>query len=438
MSKIIDIVGREIVDSRGNPTVETEVYTQDGFYGLASVPSGASVGSKEALELRDNDNTRFFGKGVSKSVDIVNGPIRSALLNIDITQQQVIDDIMINLDGTDNKSRLGANSILSVSLAAAKAAASFQNIPFYSYISRLYGTPDMYSIPVPMMNIINGGKHASNKLDIQEFMIIPIGAKTIKQAIRMGSEISYNLKIILQEQGIFPSLGDEGGYAPDLVSHIDALELIKKSVSRSNYILGKDIVLSIDCAASELFDKSRNKYYIRSENIYLNSEELTDYLFRLSSKYPIVSIEDGQSEHDWNGFLYLTRKIGDKMQLVGDDLFATNPSILKRGIKNNIVNSILIKPNQIGSLTETLNVIRIAKKFGYSTIVSHRSGETEDTSIADIAVGSSSGQIKTGPIRCADRTSKYNRLIRISENLGNKESLYDITTIKNISVNLKI
>ncbi|ADV33565.1 enolase [Candidatus Blochmanniella vafra str. BVAF] len=431
MSKILNIIGREIIDSRGNPTVEAEVHIKNGFFGLASVPSGSSVGSQEALELRDHDESRFFGKGVKKSVDIINGPIRSALLNVDVTKQCFIDQIMIDLDGTDNKSKLGSNSILSVSLAVAKAAADVIGIPFYEYISNLYGAPNIYSMPIPMMNVINGGKHADNNLDIQEFMIIPVGAKTIKEAIQIGSEISCNLKIILRNQGIFPALGDEGGYAPNLISHVGTLELIKQSVEQSNYIFGKDVVLSMDCAASELFDKSSNQYNIKSENLCCSSKEFIDYLSLLAQKYPIVSIEDAQSEHDWNGFSYLTKVLGSTIQLVGDDLFVTNPNLLNKGIQQNIANSILIKPNQIGSLTETLYVIKLAKKHGYTTIISHRSGETEDTSIADIAVGTSAGQIKTGPVRCVDRTSKYNRLIRIEEKLGDAAKFNGIKEIKN-------
>lgn len=432
MPKILNIIGREIIDSRGNPTVEAEVYTVNGSHGLASIPSGSSIGSQEALELRDNDYNIFFGKGVKKAVNIINGPIRAALLNINITQQDIIDKIMIDLDGTKNKSQLGANSILSVSLAIAKAAANFVGIPLYAYIAKLYGTSDQFCMPIPMMNIINGGKHADNNLDIQEFMIIPIGAATIKKAIQMGSEISFILKSVLKNRKILTTMGDEGGYAPYLESHVNALDLIKESVQKSNYIFGKDVVLAIDCAASELFDISTRKYYITSEKLYFNSREFTDYLMSLIDPYCVVSIEDGQSEHDWNGFEYQTKTLGSKIQLVGDDLFATNPDLLNKGIHQNIVNSILIKPNQIGSLTETLNVIKIAKKAGYSTIISHRSGETEDTSIVDIAVGTSAGQIKTGPVRCSERTSKYNRLIRIEEMLGLNGKLCKVDEIRNI------
>lgn len=432
MPKILDIVGREIMDSRGNPTIEAEVYTLNGFHGLASSPSGASVGSQEALELRDKDDNVFFGKGVKKSVNIINGPIRSALLNIQVTQQDIIDKIMIDLDGTKNKSQLGANTILCVSLAIAKAAANFMGMQLYEYIAKLYGESNQFFIPIPMMNIINGGRHADNNLDFQEFMIIPIGSKTIKQAIQVGSEILFILKKVLKNKGMLTNLGDEGGYAPDLKSHSDALDLIQESVEQSKYIFGKDIVLAIDCASSELFDISTKKYCIRSEELCCTSLEFIDYLSNLTCKYPIVSIEDGQSEFDWNGFTCLTNTLGSKIQLVGDDVFVTNPYLLSMGIQKNVANSILIKPNQIGTLTETLNVIKIAKKAGYSTIISHRSGETEDTSIVDIAVGTSVGQIKIGPVRCAERTSKYNRLIRIEEKLGSQGRLSEIREIKNI------
>lgn len=422
MSKILSILAREVIDSRGNPTVETEVHTKSGFFGLASVPSGASVGSQEALELRDHDQHRFFGKGVKKAVNSVNEFISNALIGIDVTQQNTIDQIMINLDGTTNKSKFGANAILSVSLAAAKAAAACKSILLYEYIAELYGTPNKFSIPLPMMNIINGGRHADNNLDIQEFMIIPIGAKTIKKAVRMGSEILYTLGIVLKKQGISPQLGDEGGYAPNLKSHIIALELIKESIEKSNYVLGKDVVLAIDCAASELFESSSCMYKLNSENTCFSSQEFTHYLSSLTDLYPIVSIEDGHSEHDWDGFVYHTKILGNKIQLVGDDIFVTNLNLFRMGITRGIANSILIKCNQIGSLTETLKVIRMAKNAGYATIISHRSGETEDTSIADIAVGTSAGQIKSGPVRCSERVSKYNRLIRIEEYLNNRKN----------------
>ncbi|URJ25239.1 phosphopyruvate hydratase [Candidatus Blochmannia ocreatus (nom. nud.)] len=420
-NKILNIIGREIIDSRGNPTIETEVHIKDGCE-LASVPSGASVGSKESLELRDNDKNRFFGKGVVNAVNSVNGPIRKYLIGMDVTQQHVIDTAMINIDGTKNKSKLGANAILSVSLATAKIAAKFKKIPFYQHISDLYNNDatakNIYSIPLPMMNVLNGGRHADNNLDFQEFMIIPIGAKTIKNAIRIGSEISHILKNILKCKGLSTQLGDEGGYAPNLDSHHMALEIIIESIEKSNYKLGVDVALAIDCAASEFFDTTTKKYHIKSEKKILNSKELAHYLLQLTQKYPIISLEDGHSEHDWDGFYYQTKILGDKIQLVGDDLFVTNPKLLQQGINNNIANSILIKCNQIGSLTETLQTIKIAKNSGYSVIISHRSGETEDTSIADIAVGTAADQIKTGPVRCTERVAKYNRLIRIEESLN--------------------
>ncbi|WP_331828391.1 phosphopyruvate hydratase [Candidatus Blochmannia sp. SNP] len=433
MPKILNIVGREVIDSRGNPTVEAEVYIKGGSR-LASVPSGASVGSQEAVELRDNDKNRFFGKGVTKAVNAINGPINKILKGIDVTQQHIIDNTMIDLDGTSNKSKFGANAILSVSLAIAKTASVFKNVPLYQHIADLYDMPtNKFSIPLPMMNIINGGKHAENNLDIQEFMIIPIGAKTIKEAIQMGSKISYVLGTILKSKGISTQLGDEGGYAPpNINSHTTTLELIKESIEQSNYILGKDIVLAIDCAASELFDKITAKYNIKSEKKFFTSKEFTHYLSLLAQKYSIVSIEDGQSEHDWDGFAYQTKVLGDKIQLVGDDLFATNVNLLQIGIDQKIANSILIKCNQIGSLTETLYTIRMAKKAGYATIISHRSGETEDTSIADIAVGTDAGQIKTGPIRCSERVAKYNQLIRIEEILSKKGALSGFNNIKYI------
>lgn len=433
MSKILNVIGREVVDSRGNPTVEAEVHTNNGFFGLASIPSGSSIGSQEALELRDNDNRRFFGKGVKNSVNFINSFINKALIGIDVTQQQIIDQIMIDLDGTVNKSKFGANAILSVSLAAAKAAAKCKYIPLYAYIAELYGNPNKFSMPMPMMNIINGGKHADNNLDIQEFMIIPVGAKTIKKAIRMGSEILHTLGIILKNQGISIQLGDEGGYAPHIKSHVIALELIKESIEQSNYVLGKDVMLAIDCAASELFELSTGVYKLKSENICYSPQEFTHYLSSLTKLYPIASIEDGHSEYDWNGFNYHTKMLGEKIQLVGDDIFVTNLNLLKLGIKKGVANSILIKCNQIGSLTETLEVIRLAKNSGYSTIISHRSGETEDTTIADIAVGTAAGQIKTGPIRCSERVSKYNQLIRIEEAL-NKDDVcnFDIKVIQKL------
>ncbi|QCI16079.1 phosphopyruvate hydratase [Buchnera aphidicola] len=422
MSKIIKIIAREIIDSRGNPTVESEVHLEGGFVGLASSPSGASTGSLEAIELRDNDQKRFMGKGVQKSVLLINQEISQALKNKNAINQSEIDNIMIDLDSTFNKSKLGANSILSVSLAVAKAAALSKRMPLYQHISEINNTPGVFSMPLPMINIINGGKHANNNIDIQEFMIQPVSAKTIKQAIQMGCEIFHSLGALLKENNISTTVGDEGGYAPNLKSNEEALNLIQEAVQKTNYKLGKDIRLAIDCAASELYNKNTKKYELKGEKIRFSSKEFTHYLESLSNKYPICSIEDGQDESDWKGFLYQTNILGHKMQLVGDDLFVTNKSILKKGIQKGIANSILIKLNQIGTLTETIETIKIAKKANYSIIISHRSGETEDTTIADLAVGTSSGQIKTGSMSRSDRTAKYNQLIRIEEILGKKNA----------------
>ncbi|CEN32308.1 Enolase [Candidatus Westeberhardia cardiocondylae] len=431
MSKITKIIGREIIDSRGNPTVEAEVHLEKNFIGLASVPSGASTGSRESLELRDNDISRYFGKGVKKSVQIINKKIMKALKGYDAQNQDIIDKIMIELDGTEKKSKIGANSILAVSLAVAKSASAYKNMYLYEHIAELNGTHKQFSLPLPMMNILNGGKHAYNNLDIQEFMIQPISATNIKEAIRMGVEIFHNLKNILISQKKQIITGDEGGYAPNLKSHKEALSLIKKAIKKSNYILGKDITLAIDCAASEFFEKNTKKYYLKNENQKFTSKEFTHYLEKLIQKYPILSIEDGMHESDWEGFSYQTKILGKKIQLVGDDLFVTDTKLLKKGIKNNIANSILIKLNQIGTLTETLKTIRTAKKYGYTTIISHRSGETEDTSIADLSVGTQSGQIKTGSLSRSERTSKYNQLIRIEEHLGDNAIFNGLKEIKN-------
>lgn len=420
MSKIIKIIAREIIDSRGNPTVESEVHLEGGFVGLASSPSGASTGSLEALELRDNNKDRFMGKGVQKAVELINEKIFLALKNKNAKFQTEIDECMINLDGTYNKSNLGANAILSVSLAVAKAAAASKGMPLYEHIAEINNTPGIFSMPLPMINVINGGKHANNNIDIQEFMIQPVSAKTIKEAIRMGCEIFYSLGNILKNKNMSTTVGDEGGYAPNLKSNEEALRLIQDAIKKTKYKLGKDIRLSIDCAASELYDKTQRKYQLIGENTNFSSQEFTHYLENLSNKYPIISIEDGQDESDWDGFLYQTKKLGHKMQLVGDDLFVTNPNILQKGIKKGIANAILIKLNQIGTLTETLETIKIAKKSNYNVIISHRSGETEDASIADLAVGTSAGQIKTGSMSRSDRTAKYNQLIRIEEVLGKK------------------
>ncbi|OOF51188.1 phosphopyruvate hydratase [Rodentibacter genomosp. 1] len=417
MAKIVKVIGREIIDSRGNPTVEAEVHLEGGFVGLAAAPSGASTGSREALELRDGDKSRFLGKGVLKAVAAVNGPIADALVGKEALNQAEIDQIMIDLDGTENKSNFGANAILAVSLANAKAAAASKGLPLYAYIAELNGTPGVYSMPLPMMNIINGGEHADNNVDIQEFMIQPVGAKTLREALRIGAEVFHNLAKVLKAKGMSTAVGDEGGFAPNLASNADALACIKEAVEKAGYVLGKDVTLAMDCASSEFYNKETGKYEMKGEGRSFTSEEFTHYLEELCKQYPIVSIEDGQDESDWNGFAYQTKVLGDKVQLVGDDLFVTNTKILKEGIEKGIANSILIKFNQIGSLTETLAAIKMAKDAGYTAVISHRSGETEDATIADLAVGTAAGQIKTGSMSRSDRIAKYNQLIRIEEAL---------------------
>lgn len=418
MAKIVKVIGREIIDSRGNPTVEAEVHLEGGFVGLAAAPSGASTGSREALELRDGDKARFLGKGVLKAVSAVNNEIANAILGKDASNQAEIDQIMIDLDGTDNKSKFGANAILAVSLANAKAAAASKGLPLYAHIAELNGTPGVYSMPLPMMNIINGGEHADNNVDIQEFMIQPVGASTLKEALRIGAEVFHNLAKVLKAKGLNTAVGDEGGFAPNLASNADALACIKEAVEKAGYVLGKDVTLAMDCASSEFYDKERNVYDMKGEGKTFTSQEFTHYLEGLCKEYPIVSIEDGQDESDWEGFAYQTKVLGDKVQLVGDDLFVTNTKILSRGIENGIANSILIKFNQIGSLTETLAAIKMAKDAGYTAVISHRSGETEDATIADLAVGTAAGQIKTGSMSRSDRVAKYNQLIRIEEALA--------------------
>ncbi|MBF0750861.1 MULTISPECIES: phosphopyruvate hydratase [unclassified Pasteurella] len=417
MAKIVKVIGREIIDSRGNPTVEAEVHLEGGFVGLAAAPSGASTGSREALELRDGDKSRFLGKGVLKAVAAVNGPIADALVGKEALNQAEIDQIMIDLDGTENKSNFGANAILAVSLANAKAAAASKGLPLYAYIAELNGTPGVYSMPLPMMNIINGGEHADNNVDIQEFMIQPVGAKTLREALRIGAEVFHNLAKVLKAKGMSTAVGDEGGFAPNLASNADALACIKEAVEKAGYVLGKDVTLAMDCASSEFYNKETGKYEMKGEGRSFTSQEFTHYLEELCKEYPIVSIEDGQDESDWDGFAYQTKVLGDKVQLVGDDLFVTNTKILKEGIEKGIANSILIKFNQIGSLTETLAAIKMAKDAGYTAVISHRSGETEDATIADLAVGTAAGQIKTGSMSRSDRIAKYNQLIRIEEAL---------------------
>ncbi|PQZ95265.1 MULTISPECIES: phosphopyruvate hydratase [Pseudomonas] len=418
MAKIVDIKGREVLDSRGNPTVEADVLLDNGIIGSACAPSGASTGSREALELRDGDKSRYLGKGVLKAVANINGPIRDLLLGKDPVDQKALDLAMITLDGTENKGSLGANAILAVSLAAAKAAAQDQDLPLYAHIANLNGTPGVYSMPVPMMNIINGGEHADNNVDIQEFMVQPVGAKSFSEGLRMGTEIFHHLKAVLKARGLSTAVGDEGGFAPNLASNEDALKVISEAVANAGYKLGTDVTLALDCAASEFYEDG--KYNLSGEGQVFNSEGFADYLKGLTERYPIISIEDGLDESDWDGWKILTDKIGEKIQLVGDDLFVTNTKILKEGIDKSIANSILIKFNQIGTLTETLEAIQMAKAAGYTAVISHRSGETEDSTIADLAVGTSAGQIKTGSLCRSDRVSKYNQLLRIEEQLAGK------------------
>ena len=408
MAKIVKVIGREIIDSRGNPTVEAEVHLEGGFVGLAAAPSGASTGSREALELRDGDKSRFLGKGVLKAVSAVNNEIANAIVGKDGSAQAEIDQIMIDLDGTENKSKFGANAILAVSLATAKAAAASKGLPLYAYIAELNGTPGVYSMPLPMMNIINGGEHADNNVDIQEFMIQPVGAKTLREALRIGAEVFHNLAKVLKGKGLNTAVGDEGGFAPNLASNADALACIKEAVEKAGYVLGKDVTLAMDCASSEFYNKETGNYELKGEGKTFTSQEFTHYLEELTKQYPIKSIEDGQDESDWEGFAYQTKVLGDRVQLVGDDL---------EGIEKGIANSILIKFNQIGSLTETLAAIKMAKDAGYTAVISHRSGETEDATIADLAVGTAAGQIKTGSMSRSDRVAKYNQLIRIEEAL---------------------
>jgi enolase len=418
MAKIVDIKGREVLDSRGNPTVEADVLLDNGIIGRACAPSGASTGSREALELRDGDKSRYLGKGVLKAVANINGPIRDALLGTDPADQKALDRTMIDLDGTENKASLGANAILAVSLAAAKAAAEDLDLPLYAHIANLNGTPGQYSMPVPMMNIINGGEHADNNVDIQEFMVQPVGAKNFADALRMGAEIFHSLKAVLKSRGLSTSVGDEGGFAPNLASNEDALSAIAEAVEKAGYTLGTDVTLALDCAASEFFEDGT--YDLAGEGHTFDAEGFATYLQGLTERYPIISIEDGLDESDWAGWKILTDKIGKKVQLVGDDLFVTNTKILKEGIDKQIANSILIKFNQIGTLTETLEAIQMAKAAGYTAVISHRSGETEDSTIADLAVGTAAGQIKTGSLCRSDRVSKYNQLLRIEEQLGER------------------
>ena len=414
MSKIVDVKALEVLDSRGNPTVAVDVILESGAVGTAMVPSGASTGSREAIELRDGDKARYLGKGVTKAVANVNGELRSAVIGLDANDQKALDAKMISLDGTDNKGRLGANAILGVSLAAARAAAQEAGKPLYAYLN----DSGEYLLPVPMMNIINGGAHADNSVDMQEFMILPVGAPNFREAIRYGTEVFHALKKVLHDRGMATGVGDEGGFAPNLPSNESAIEVILEAIKNAGYVAGKDIFLGLDVASSEFYKDG--KYHLESEGKEFTSEEFVDYLVAWVDKYPIISIEDGLAEGDWHGWGIMTDKLGNKIQIVGDDLFVTNPAILKKGIEAKVANSILIKVNQIGSLTETLEAIDMAHAADYTTVMSHRSGETEDSTIADLAVATRSGQIKTGSLSRSDRIAKYNRLLKIEAELGDK------------------
>jgi enolase len=416
MSAIVDVIAREILDSRGNPTIEADVVLESGVSGRAAVPSGASTGSKEAIELRDGDKARYLGKGVLKAVENVNTEVCEAIIGLDATEQAFIDKTMIDLDGTDNKSRLGANAMLAVSCAVAKAAAEESSLPLYRYL----GGAGQMQLPVPLMNVINGGAHANNKVDLQEFMLVPLGAPTFREALRYGAEVFHTLKKIIDGKGWPTTVGDEGGFAPDLPSNEAALQLLVEAIDKAGFVPGKDIALALDCAASEFFKDG--KYQLESEGVALTSQQFTDVLATWCDKYPIISIEDGMSEHDWDGWKLLTDRLGRKVQIVGDDLFVTNTRILRQGIDKGLANSILIKINQIGTLSETFGAITMATRAGYTSVISHRSGETEDSMIADIAVGTNAGQIKTGSLSRSDRIAKYNQLLRIEEDLGDVAS----------------
>ena len=412
MSAIVDIVGREILDSRGNPTVECDVLLESGVMGRAAVPSGASTGSREAIELRDGDKSRYLGKGVLKAVEHINTEISEAVLGLDASEQSFLDKTLIDLDGTENKSRLGANAMLAVSMAVARAAAEESGLPLYRY----FGGMNACQLPVPMMNVINGGAHANNNLDLQELMIIPVGAPNFREAVRYGAEVFHALKKIIHDKGMIIAVGDEGGFAPNLPNHEAAIQMILDAISAAGYTAGDQIAIGLDCAASEFYKDG--KYELKGEGLSLTGEQWIDMLATWVDKYPIISIEDGMSEGDWDGWKMLTERLGQKVQIVGDDLFVTNTKILKEGIDKGIANSILIKINQIGTLTETFAAIEMAKRAGYTAIISHRSGETEDSTIADIAVGLNAGQIKTGSMSRSDRMAKYNQLLRIEEDLG--------------------
>jgi enolase len=416
MSSIVDVVAREILDSRGNPTVEADVLLESGVMGRAAVPSGASTGTREAIELRDGEARRYGGKGVLKAVENVNTEISEAIVGLDASEQVFIDKTLVDLDGSDNKARLGANALLAVSLAVAKAAAEESGLPLYRY----FGGSGSMRMPVPMMNVVNGGAHANNTLDMQEFMIVPVGQQSFREALRCGAEIFQKLKSIIDARGMSTAVGDEGGFAPDLPTHAAALDMIVEAIGKAGYSAGQDVMLALDCAASEFYKDG--SYVLESENKKLSSAQFCDYLSDLAGRYPIVSIEDGMAENDWEGWKTLTGRLGRKLQLVGDDIFVTNPAILREGIQQGAANAILIKVNQIGTLTETFSAIELAKRAGYGTVISHRSGETEDTTIADIAVGTNALQIKTGSLSRSDRVAKYNQLLRIEEDLGDSVS----------------
>jgi enolase len=426
MSAIVDIIGREVIDSRGNPTVECDVLLESGVMGRAAVPSGASTGSREAIELRDGDKSRYFGKGVLRACENINTEISEAIMGLDANEQAFLDRTLIDLDGTDNKARLGANATLAVSMAVAKAAAEESGLPLYRY----FGGSGAMQMPVPMMNVINGGAHADNNLDIQEFMIIPVGAPSFREAIRYGAEVFHTLKKILHENRLTTAVGDEGGFAPSVANHEAAIKLILQAIEQAGYEPGAQIALGLDCAASEFYKDG--KYRLDGEGLVLSSGDFTNLLATWCDKYPIISIEDGMAENDWEGWATLTQTLGKRIQLVGDDLFVTNTKILKEGIQKNVANSILIKINQIGTLTETFAAIEMAKRAGYTAVISHRSGETEDSTIADIAVGTNALQIKTGSMSRSDRMAKYNQLLRIEEDLGDiasypgREAFYNV------------
>jgi enolase len=416
MSAIVDVIAREIMDSRGNPTVEADVLLESGIIGRAAVPSGASTGTKEAVELRDGDAQRYLGKGVLQAVENVNTEIAEAVIGLDVEEQSFIDQTLIDLDGTDNKARLGANAMLAVSMACARAAADESGLPLYRYL----GGSGFMQLPTPMMNIINGGAHAENSVDMQEFMIIPAGLPSFRDALRCGAEVFHHLKKILHKQGLATTVGDEGGFAPDLPSNEAAIQYILDAIAAAGYEPGRDVLLGLDCASSEFYKDG--KYHLESEGLQLSSAQFTDYLATWVDKYPIISIEDGMSEHDWDGWKLLTDRMGKNVQLVGDDLFVTNAKILREGIAKGVANSVLIKVNQIGTLTETFQTIETAKRAGYTSVISHRSGETEDTTIADISVATNALQIKTGSLSRSERIAKYNQLLRIEEELGDATS----------------